>query len=156
MGEKPTSIINCVPVEHQMRDDAENPERAEAAERERRRLIAEAEQRQRENPQLTPYAKWKRDGARRAGIPVVPMALLKERARNPRTVLVGRPDRLRLVPVQVLAAKATSAATNAPRRTNGSSGRPRAQASRSSARSGDSGDDDPASSPATAERQAVA
>jgi hypothetical protein len=129
---------------------AENPERAEADQRARQAAIARSQRQQREH--LTDYARRKREGARRAGTPVVPMALLKERARNPRTVLVGRPDRLRLVPVQVLAAKVTSAPTNAPRRTNGTSGRPRAQATRSSAASGDSPEDAGDSEPPAANR----
>jgi hypothetical protein len=136
MGEKPTVLNTVAPDDPRVQAHyAENPGAAEHARQERERLNAELAQKP------SAYSQWKREGARRAGQLVMPTRLVRERARNPRTVLVGRPDRLRLVPTQVLAAKA--APTNAPRRTNGTSGRPRASATRSSAASGDSGDSDP-------------
>jgi hypothetical protein len=114
---------------------------------ERHRLLAEQRQRVREHPEENLYGLHLRAKAKAAGVRVVPMRLLKEQARDSMLVLTQRRGVLHLAPIQVLAAKARAPRAAAPRRTNGSSGRPRAQATRSSAKSGDSGDDDGGSEP---------
>lgn len=66
-----TVELTTVPAEQQLADAAAHPGKAERAMRKRHRLIAELERQQREHP--TAYALWKRGGARRAGIPLVPL-----------------------------------------------------------------------------------
>jgi len=149
-------------------DEAADPERAkaraEASAEQRRRSIAKSLADQERHPERNEYAKLRRREAKAAGIPVIPMKLVRRMKRDPALVLHVSRGEMSVVPFPVLAARSTSvAAPQAPRRVNGPSGRPRSQASRSSSRSGDSGSSDdgpaepgePAAAPEAA-REAVA
>ena len=121
--------------------DRENPEAAEQRAQWRREAIAEQQRRYRERPEDNAYGMHFRRQALAAGLPVVPLGALKRLYRDPRLVLQRGGGGYRTVPLTVLkanAARRAATAANAPRRVNGPSGRPRAQANRSSARSGDS------------------
>lgn len=140
---------------------AERPGAAEAAMRERHRLIAELQAKQRERPEENVYGQMRRRQAKAAGLLVTPMALWRKQQRDPSLVLTQRRGVMRLVSMSVLRARARTTSpigdmSSPPRtaRAHGA-GRPRAAATRSSVESGDSGDDGPASAPAAA-REAVA
>jgi hypothetical protein len=100
------------------------PERAEANRRARHEALARLHDHLDRHPEQNAYGRWKRANAKRAHMRVAPMPKV-------------RPP----------ASMTTVHEATAPRRTNGSSGKPRAEAARPSAKSGDSGDDDPAPPP---------
>jgi hypothetical protein len=145
--------IEPASVEKQEAHEAANPGWAEGVwqrhQERHARFVADLER----HPEKSEYAKLRRRQAKAAGIPVIPMELVRRMKRDPGLALRVSHGRMSLTSFRVLAAGSTSRPA---RRANGPSGRPRAQATRSSARSGDSPSEDEPDEPPAAALDAVA